>query len=113
MALRRIVCRADAIPPGEMRSFEVEGFDVPVLIANVDGRLLATSGMCPHEDVELAGGTLEDCRLTCPGHGYEFDIATGACQHDPDLTLPTYAVKVEGEAVVVELLTLARRTGPV
>jgi nitrite reductase/ring-hydroxylating ferredoxin subunit len=105
MALRLKVCRLDEVPRGEVRTFAVEGLAVPVLVGNLGGRYLATSGMCPHEDVELAGGDLEGCRIVCPGHGYQFDLVTGRCSHDPDLHLPTYAVTTDGEHLYVEIIS--------
>jgi nitrite reductase/ring-hydroxylating ferredoxin subunit len=60
--------------------------------------------MCPHEDVSLEGGDQRDTRVTCPGHGYEFDLATGRCTHDPDLRLRRYRVTVEDGALYIDLL---------
>lgn len=104
MALRRKVCRLDEVPEGQVRAFAVDGLGVPVLVARVDGRYLATSGMCPHEDVELEGGDLEGCWITCPGHAYQFDLTSGRCSHDPDLALPVYRAHVEGEWLVIDLI---------
>lgn len=98
------VCSADAVPAGEVRAFEVAGLAVPVLIANIDGRLVAASAMCPHEDVLLNDGSFDGEWITCPGHGYQFELATGECSHDPRLCLPTYRVSVEDGEVFVSIL---------
>lgn len=87
-----------------MASFEVEGMAVPVLVARVDGEIHATSGMCPHEDVELAGGCVVGREIMCPGHGYFFDIGTGACTPNPELVLPVYRVIVEDDEVWIDLM---------
>ncbi len=102
-AMRLFVCTTKEVAPGQKRSFEVEGLSVPVLIANVEGRILATSGMCPHEDVELVDGDHDGIMITCPGHAYEFNLESGGCSHDPDLCLPTYEVIVEDERIYVGL----------
>jgi len=86
-----------------MRGYEVDGLEIPILIANVDGALRGAASMCPHEDVSLLGGSLEDGEVVCPGHGYSFDIDTGACSHDPDLCLPRYSIEVEGTEVFAQL----------
>lgn len=104
MALRVRVCSTIDVLPGEHRAFEVEGVAVPVLVANVGGRYLATTSMCPHEDVSLEPGPLTGTRIVCPGHAYEFDLATGRCTHDPILRLRTYRVEIEGDAVFVQLI---------
>jgi nitrite reductase/ring-hydroxylating ferredoxin subunit len=103
MALRFRVCRVGDVPPGEMRGFAVLGLHAPVLIANLDGRLVATASICPHEDVSLLDGDLEEGRVVCPGHAYAFDLTTGRCAHDPTLRLPRHRIEVVGDEVFVEL----------
>lgn len=104
MALRLRVCRADEVGPGETKGFDVDGVDVPVLVANIDGVLVATGSMCPHEDVSLVDGDREGSSITCPGHAYEFDLITGKCSHDPDLALCRYKVSVIDGDVYVDLI---------
>ena len=89
------VCAVSEVPTGWMRAFQIEGLAIPVLVADLGGgRYAASSGMCPHEDVELEGGILFAGRVTCPGHGYEFDLATGRCGHDASLQLRRFPVQV-------------------
>jgi nitrite reductase/ring-hydroxylating ferredoxin subunit len=104
MALRVPVCRRGDVAPGESRGFAVPGVDVPILITNLDGRYLATSSMCPHEDVSLLGCKRRGAIVICPGHGYRFDLVTGACSHDPRLLLKRYRVSVAGDLVYVDLV---------
>lgn len=104
MALRVRVCRRQDVPPGACRSFEVPGVDWPILVAHVEGRYLATTSQCPHEAVSLAGGRRDGTRIECPGHRYLFDLATGACAHDPNLHLPRYRVSFEGDDLYVDLI---------
>jgi nitrite reductase/ring-hydroxylating ferredoxin subunit len=101
--IRVRVCRLADVPPGATRGFPVDGLAVPVMISNVDGTLYATSSECPHEVVSLLTGDRDGLIITCPGHGYEFDIATGRCTHDPDLTLPCYKLSVINDDIWVEL----------
>jgi len=105
VAGRLRVCSAGDVAEGEMRAFAVEGVTVPVLVARIDGIYYASSGMCPHEDVELADGSLdpESCTVTCHAHGYCFELATGACTPDSSLTLPTFRTTVEGDDVWIEI----------
>lgn len=103
MGLRVRVCRAAEVAPGETKGFAVPGLDIPVLVANVDGEILAASSMCPHEDVSLLGGKRKGLRVICPGHGYRFDLRTGACSHDPKLRLPCYRVTVVDGDVYADL----------
>jgi 3-phenylpropionate/trans-cinnamate dioxygenase ferredoxin component len=104
MALRVPVCRVDDVVDGELRAFAVRGVTWPVIVVRVEGQIVATAGVCPHEDVGLADGTLEDCVLTCPGHGYRFDVRDGRCEHDATLALRRYPVTLVGDEVWVDLL---------
>ena len=49
-----------------------------------------------------AAGRLEGCVLTCPWHGWQYDVRTGENEFDRALKLETYEVVVEdGEVKVV------------
>ena len=104
MPLRVRICRVDEVPPGERRGFRVDGVSHPVMVTNLDGELIATASMCPHEDVSLVEGAQDGDWLTCPGHGYEFNLRSGRCAHDPRLVLPRYPLSVIGDEVWVELV---------
>lgn len=106
MAIQVKVCRVEDVPPGEIRGFPVEGVDVPILVAHLGGQFLATTSMCPHEDVSLLGGSCSGTRIKCPGHAYEFDLATGACVRGPrQLELRCYRTEVIRGEVWVDLVS--------
>ena len=104
MALRVFVCRLADVVPGELRAFAVQGVTWPVIVTYVGSELVACPGVCPHEDVALADGDLEGATITCPGHGYEFDLHTGRCRHDAGLELRRYPITVVGDEVWADLL---------
>jgi nitrite reductase/ring-hydroxylating ferredoxin subunit len=104
MGMRVRVCKLADVVDGELRAFAVEGVTWPVIVTRVDGELHACPGVCPHEDVELAGGDLTGPVITCPGHGYMFDLTTGRCAHDPALELRRYPIIVIGDELWVDLL---------
>ena len=62
-------------PPG--RSVERIVAGRVVALANVDGLFHAIDGLCPHQGGPLGTGTLCGTTLTCPWHGWQFDVATG------------------------------------
>ena len=91
-----------ALGVDQLRAFAVPGVTWPVLAGVIDGELIATAGVCPHEDVALADGDLDGTRLTCPGHGYQFDLRTGRCRHDASLILQRYpATVIDGDVWIV------------
>jgi nitrite reductase/ring-hydroxylating ferredoxin subunit len=104
VALRVRVCATSEIAEGALRAFSVRGVTWPVIVAIVDGEIIACPGVCPHEDVALWTGHLDGATLTCRGHGYEFDLRTGRCGHDPMLELRRYPVTVVDDEIWVDLL---------
>lgn len=62
------------------RSFLVNGEDIAVFL--IDGTFYVVSNICPHQHVPLiAEGMLEDCTITCPMHGWKYDLQTGKGVH--------------------------------
>jgi toluene monooxygenase system ferredoxin subunit len=104
MALRVKVCSIGDVAEGQPRAFKVTGVTWPVMITMLHGELIATQGVCPHEDVSLALGWLDGDCLVCPGHSYEFDLHTGKCIHDPGLELRRYKITRLGDEIWVDLL---------
>lgn len=95
------VLRAEELAPGQLVEVLVAGRTVA--LANVEGRFRAVSGVCPHAGGPLADGWLEGTTLTCPIHGWTFDVETGACHVDPNAILVTWDVIVEDGVVCVAL----------
>lgn len=104
MALRVRVCRTTDVTEGELRGFPVAGVAWPILVTRVDGEIVATSSVCPHEDVSLLDGELDGGVVTCPGHAYELDLRTGRCLHDARLELRRYRVTIVGDDVWIDLV---------
>ncbi|HWI41292.1 MAG TPA: Rieske (2Fe-2S) protein [Verrucomicrobiae bacterium] len=75
-----------------------------VLLVNAGGTIHALENECPHQGSPLLGGMVKDAHtLTCPRHGYRFDLDTGACRDYPEYTVKVFAVRVEGDQVLVAL----------
>lgn len=51
-----------------------------ILILRTEGQLRAFSATCPHDRYHIDDGYHDNCILTCPGHGLEFDVRTGKSQ---------------------------------
>ncbi len=57
--------------------------DRKVAVANVGGELHAFDDTCTHRGCSLADGTLDGSVVTCPCHGSQFDVTTGAVVRGP------------------------------
>ena len=104
MPLRVKVCTVADIRDGELVGFAVPGVTWPVMVTRIDDEIVATTSVCPHEDVSLLGGLYESGVVTCPGHAYELDLRTGRCLHDARLQLRRYKVTLVGDDVWIDLL---------
>lgn len=94
------VATVDEVKPGER--IVVELGRRWVAIFNVDGQYYAVEDRCPHDDGPLADGELRGCVIECPRHGATFDITNGKVLSPPALVdVPTYQVRVEGDALQV------------
>lgn len=94
------VAQAGELAPGEMKAVQVNG--VPVALYNVEGEFYATCDTCSHEEASLAEGWLDDDVVTCPSHGAEFNVRSGAVLSLPATApIATYPVRVEGEDVYI------------
>ncbi|MBD3731376.1 MAG: Rieske 2Fe-2S domain-containing protein [Sphingopyxis sp.] len=72
-----------------------------MLVFLVEGEPVATVPRCPHAAGPLHEGEVCGTILTCPWHGWTFDLATGACEEDPDLTLQRFETRREGDDIYV------------
>ncbi|MCA9266621.1 MAG: Rieske (2Fe-2S) protein [Planctomycetales bacterium] len=67
----------------------------------------AVDGVCPHQGGPLAEGCVVDCIVTCPWHGWQYDIRTGQHQINPNLRHTTYPVRVEDGGVWIQTTPVA------
>ncbi|MGB2953257.1 MAG: Rieske 2Fe-2S domain-containing protein [Gaiellaceae bacterium] len=80
---------------------EVMAGDEPIALANVDGELYAVQGHCLHLHGPLGEGRLDGHVLTCPWHGWQYDVRTGKNVFDLAIQLRTYEVRVEDGEIKV------------
>ena len=93
------VARVEDVPPGTVT--RVRAGDEEIALANVDNELFATQGACLHLEGPLGDGELEDTVLTCPWHGWQYDVRTGLNEFDHAIQLRTYEVRVEDGEIQV------------
>jgi nitrite reductase/ring-hydroxylating ferredoxin subunit len=59
-------------------------------------------GRCPHQGTLLSEGYVEDGRLVCRGHGWQYDCASGVKVEDEDICLRRFSVLVNDGKVLVD-----------
>ena len=100
MAEFKIAASKSEIPSGTGKTVDVGGEKIALF--NVGGSFYATSNTCAHRGGPLGEGDLSESTVTCPWHGWSYDVTTGAAQHQP-ASVKTYPVKVEEDAVMIQI----------
>jgi nitrite reductase (NADH) small subunit len=100
MALQR-VAKAAEVPAGTIREFQVEG--KAIALANVEGEFYAVNTTCLHRGGPLGQGVLEGKVLTCPWHGWEYDVTTGKLTRNATVGVDCYRLEVRGEDIFIEM----------
>lgn len=95
------VAPTSEIPPNQAKIVEVDGTQIAVF--NVDGTFCAVNNVCPHRGGPLGEGDLEGSVVTCPWHGWQFDVKTGKNPVNPAAQVKTFPCKVEGSDVCIEV----------
>lgn len=93
------VAKTSEIPPGAAKIVVVLGH--PVALFNVGGSYYAISNICLHRGGPIGEGTLDGPVVTCPRHGWEYDVRTGRNIGNPAARLRTFAVRIDGDDVLV------------
>ncbi|HUE14463.1 MAG TPA: Rieske 2Fe-2S domain-containing protein [Planctomycetaceae bacterium] len=101
MAQWHKLATVEAVPHGSARELTAGGRVVALF--NVDGVFYALDGICPHAGGPLGEGALAGCVVTCPWHGWQFDVTTGQHALNPRIEQVRFPVKIEGNDVWVEI----------
>jgi nitrite reductase/ring-hydroxylating ferredoxin subunit len=78
---------------------EVQGKTIALF--HCDGRFYATDNTCLHRGGPLGEGSLSGTIITCPWHGWEFDVTSGVSTMNPAAKVKTFEVAVEGDDLLV------------
>jgi len=88
-------------------AMEVEVGERTLAVCNVGGAVTAIDGLCPHRGGPLGQGQIQDGRLVCPWHLWDFDCRTGAYGLKPNEKLATYSVRIEGDDILIDIPPVA------
>lgn len=95
------VAKKSEIPEDTGKKVMVKGLEVALF--KVDGKVCAIYSVCPHQGGPLDEGGVTDGSVTCPWHGWDFNIHTGACSFNDAIKVPVFKVKEEGDDVSIEV----------
>ena len=93
------VAEVSDVPPGTGKCVEADGKQIALF--NVAGAFHAIDNTCLHRGGPLGEGELEGSVVTCPWHGWQYDVTTGTNLDDDTTGVARYEVKLEGGSVLV------------
>jgi nitrite reductase (NADH) small subunit len=93
------MAKLSELTPGSAKEVEYDGRIYAIF--NIDGQISAIDGICPHQGGPLAEGEVNGTIVTCPWHGWQFDVRTGQSTLGSRIRQPVYEVKLEGDDVLV------------
>ncbi|MCI4349801.1 MAG: non-heme iron oxygenase ferredoxin subunit [Thermoplasmata archaeon] len=89
-------------PPGTAIRVSVGGRAIAVF--NLGSTLHAIDAACTHVRGPLERGRVEGTVVTCPLHGSQFDLQTGAVRRGPAAqAVKTYPVRIENGKLALEI----------
>jgi nitrite reductase (NADH) small subunit len=89
------------LPAGSVREFQIEG--KAIALANVGGKIYAINNTCLHRGGPLGQGQLEGKVVTCPWHGWEYDVTDGKAVQNAEAAVDCYRIEVRGEDIFVDV----------
>ncbi|MCA9248926.1 MAG: Rieske (2Fe-2S) protein [Planctomycetales bacterium] len=95
------IARVEDCPPGA--AIEAVAEDRIVALMNVDGQFHALDGVCSHQGGPLGKGALNGKIITCPWHGWQYNVTDGQHCLSASVRQPTFPVKVEEGQVLVDI----------
>jgi nitrite reductase (NADH) small subunit len=100
MAFLRTLKKAE-VPDGTIREFQLEG--KTLAISNVGGKVFAINNICLHRGGPLGEGELAGDVVTCPWHGWQYNVCTGKLVTNATVGVETYPVEVRGDDIFVDI----------
>lgn len=76
--------------------------DHALVVMKVEGAFYTIANVCPHAGMPLGDGDLAGKVITCPYHGYTYNVATGQNIDFPDTDPPvqTFATRITDDGRV-------------
>jgi nitrite reductase/ring-hydroxylating ferredoxin subunit len=93
------VAEVSDLQPGEGKT--VVAGSQELALFNVGGKFYCVDNVCPHRGGPLGEGTLDGTVVTCPWHGWRFDVCTGTSPVIPTAKVQAFECVVEGNDVKV------------
>ena len=95
------VAKARDVAPGQIREIQLDA--TTIALANVAGQFHAISNTCLHRGGPLGQGALQGNVVTCPWHGWSFDVTSGKVSLNQTAGVACYPLELRGEDIYVDI----------
>lgn len=95
------VADVSELKPGNCKMVEAGG--ATIALFNVAGAIYALENVCLHQGGPLGEGDLDGEIVTCPWHGWQYNVCTGELCEDAAMRVTTYPVRVDGTSIQVAI----------
>lgn len=95
------LCPASEIADGRARIALLPNGDRVAVFRHGD-KLSAIANACAHQNGPLGEGRIVRCLVTCPWHGFQYDVTTGRSPAPYTERVPTYALRLRDGIVEVD-----------
>jgi nitrite reductase/ring-hydroxylating ferredoxin subunit len=96
-----VVGRRSDLEPGSGRMVVVNGRHVALF--RLGDEFHAIDNLCLHQAGPLCEGYIDNAVVTCPWHGWSYEIRTGTLVQDPRIGVSRHDVHIDGDDVSVRL----------
>ena len=93
------VAQADELADGKSKAVTAGGNDIALFRSGEE--YFAVVNECTHYGAPLCGGYVRDGSVSCPWHGWQFDLETGECLSVPGCDIDAFEVKIEDGEVKI------------
>ena len=88
------------LKPGSAMTVTANGTEIALY--NVAGKIYATNNTCLHQGGPLGEGQLEGNVVTCPWHGWQFNVTTGKAVMNPNAGVACYRAEVRDDGIYID-----------
>ena len=93
------VAQADELADGKSKAVTAGGNDIALFRSGEE--YFAVANECTHYGAPLCGGYVRNGSVSCPWHGWQFDLQTGECISVPGCDIDAFEVKIEDGEVKI------------
>ena len=101
------LCLKTEIPEGDSKVFSIssdKSIKKDIAVFNIGGNFYAISNVCAHKGGPLGQGMLEKSIVTCPWHGWKYDVRNGKSPHRGGDSVNSFKIHIIRNKLYLDLI---------